>query len=500
MLPAKFVIGRRAREAEEVSSSDSPRASYNTLRRSPTSTHTYARTLTLTFALVAIMTALVLVLVLGFSWETQFNRYARDNMERLASAVAQNLADQYEAAGNKWTTKVLSYAESASATSPDISISVTNVNNVVIYDDSTRADRLNLDPDAVVSADIVTSSGEVVGVVSLRASGSDAMLTRTDRAFRMHSYRAIGIAAVIAVVLACLIGYLLSKSMSRPIKRITSTASQIRNGDLTARTGLTGDDEIGQLGETFDDMANSLEKDLKLERRLTGDVAHELRTPLMAMLVTVEGMQDGVVPANDEYFEMLAGEIGRLSRLVEAMLKLSRMEADNTPLTFKRFDLVWLARDVVRAQEQLYSESDLRLKFVDETPRHELYADIDPDLIKEALINLLSNARRYTPEGGYVVVTVSQEKSDALVSVTDTGIGIAKEDLARIFSRFWRSDASRERASGGLGVGLSITKDIIDRHNGRIVVESELGKGTTFTLCIPIDQGKKTLRQSIQDM
>ena len=499
MLPAKFVIGRRSREAEEVSSSDSQRASYNTLRRTPTSTHTYARTLTLAFALVAVMTALVLVLVLGFSWATQFNTYARANMERLAAAVAQNLADQYEAAGYRWNTKVLSYAESASATTPDISITVTNVNNVVIYDDSTRADRASLDPDTVVTSDVVTSSGEVVGVVSVFATGTGALLTRTDAAFRMYSYRAIGIAAVFAVVLASVIGYILSRSMSRPIKRITSTASQIRSGDLTARTGLTGDDEIGQLGETFDDMANSLEKDLKLERRITGDVAHELRTPLMAMLATVEGMQDGVVPVDDEHFETLAGEINRLSRLVEAMLRLSRMEADNTPPAYKRTDLVWLCRDIVRAQEQLYADCDLRLKFVDETPRHELYADIDPDLIKEAIVNLLSNARRYTPAGGYVVLSVKQDRPNALIAVTDTGIGIAKEDMARVFSRFWRSDASRERASGGLGVGLSITKDIIDRHNGRIEVESELGKGTTFTLCIPIDQGKKTLMQSIQD-
>ena len=111
-------------------------------------------------------------------------------------------------------------------------------------------------------------------------------------------------------------------------------------------------------------------------------------------------------------------------------------------------------------------------------------------MIRQALINLMSNALRYTPENGWVVVSLAQEGREVVVSVSDTGIGIAKEDLARVFSRFWRSDASRERESGGLGVGLAVTKEIIDRHHGFICVESELGKGTKFTLHIPRDQGR----------
>ena len=128
------------------------------------------------------------------------------------------------------------------------------------------------------------------------------------------------------------------------------------------------------------------------------------------------------------------------------------------------------------------------LRFVDETPNRTLVADVDPDLIRQAVVNLMSNAMRYTPAGGWVLVAINQDHSDALISVSDTGIGIAKEDLPRTFSRFWRSDASREMESGGLGVGLAVTKEIIDRHNGTITVESELGKGTTFTLRIPLHQ------------
>lgn len=262
---------------------------------------------------------------------------------------------------------------------------------------------------------------------------------------------------------------------------------------------MRGSDEIGQLGETFDDMATSLERDLKLEHRLTGDVAHELRTPLMAMQATVEAMQDGVLPADDEHFETVAAEVRRLSRLVDAMLKLSRLENGSTELKTERTDVVYLIRSLVTSQHQLFHEKGLHLRFVDESQYGELNADIDPDLIREAVVNLMSNAMRYTDEDGWVMVTVRQDKSDVLIAVQDTGIGIAKEDIPQTFSRFWRSDVSRERVSGGLGVGLSLTKEIVDKHNGTILVESELGKGTTFTLRIPQNRGRRNLAQAIQE-
>jgi signal transduction histidine kinase len=353
--------------------------------------------------------------------------------------------------------------------------------------------------ESVVTASVVDSEGEVVGTVRLWAFGSDALLTSSDAKFRESSYSAIAAAAAIAVVLAVIIGYFVSRSLTKPIQRITRTASQIRNGDLTARTGVRGTDEIGQLGETFDDMATSLEKDLKLEHRLTSDVAHELRTPLMAILATVEAMQDGVLPADDEHLETLASETRRLSRLVDAMLKLSRLENGTTELKVERTDVVYLVKSLVNSQHQLFHEKGLHLRFKDDTAHGECQADVDPDLIREAVVNLMSNAMRYTDEDGWVVVSVGSDHSDAIISVRDTGIGIAKEDIPQTFSRFWRSDVSRERVSGGLGVGLSITKEIVDRHNGTISVDSELGKGTTFTIRVPLNRGRRNLKQALQE-
>ncbi len=487
------------------------RGSFNTIKPDPKHSWTYSTRLAVSFALTAVMTAGILVVVLAVVWESQFKAYTRGNMQSLAQSAADTLAVAYDAAGG-WTVDVVSSASSFSGASPDVGLQVLDNDGNILYDDTVGLSRYGdsgaaetgesavpTGSESVVTASVVDAEGETVGAVLLWAFGSDALLTSTDAKFRESSYSAISVAAVIAVVLAVIIGYFVSRSLTKPIQRITRTASQIRNGDLTARTGVRGTDEIGQLGETFDDMATSLEKDLKLEHRLTSDVAHELRTPLMAILATVEAMQDGVLPADDEHLETLASETRRLSRLVDAMLKLSRLENGTTELKVERTDVVYLVRSLVSSQHQLFHEKGLHLRFNDNTAHGECQADIDPDLIREAIVNLMSNAMRYTDEDGWVVVSVGSGHSDAIISVRDTGIGITKEDIPQTFSRFWRSDVSRERVSGGLGVGLSITKEIVDRHNGTISVDSELGKGTTFTIRVPLNRGRRNLKQALQE-
>lgn len=497
-MSARFVTGARDR-AEDGTPSASSSASWNTIKPRPKRGRPYARSLTLAFALTAIMSTFVLAVVLAVVWEGQFTAYTRQNMQAVADSTAEVISSAYAQTG-ELDEEMASVAGSASALSSEIVMQVVTADGDVLYDDTWSAPTsYTLDgrvvpqvpsvaptsKEAMVSADITAPDGAVVGYVRLWALGSDALLTKTDAAFRANSYGAIVTAAAITALLACVIGYFVSRSIARPIQRITSTAKQIRNGDLTARSGVSGTDEVGQLGETFDDMAGTIERDLKLEHRLTGDVAHELRTPLMAMQATVEAMQDGVLPADDEHLEVVAGEVRRLSRLIDAMLKLSRLENGTTELKVERTDLVYLVRSLVSSQHQLFHERGLHLRFVDETPHHELYADVDPDLLREAIVNLMSNALRYTNADGWVKVSLRQDRADVLIAVQDTGIGIAKEDIPQTFARFWRSDVSRERVSGGLGVGLAITKEIVDRHNGTILVESELGRGTTFTLRIP---------------
>lgn len=472
---------------------ESNRSSYTTIKPNPKPAVSYGGRLTLAFAATAIMTVAILIIVLAIVWTDQFQSYTRDNMQVTVQTMATTLSQSYEEEGG-WTDRALEPAREYSSSASDVGVQVLDADGNPLYDDTKIVEATpnrNLLPQlqegvGVVSADITTEDGTKVGTVQFLPLNSDAFLTKSDSTFRTNSYDAIFTAGIIAIILACIVGYFVSRSLTRPIKRITTTANQIRNGDLSARTGLKGNDEMGRLGETFDDMATTLEKDIKLEHRLTSDVAHELRTPLMAMQATVEAMQDGVLPADDEHLANVAIEVRRLSRLVDAMLKLSRMENGKTPLRIERCDVVGLASGLVTYQAQLFSDNGLDLNFANETGHDQCFAEIDPDLIREAIVNLMSNALRYTPEGGKVLVTVARTRNDVQVSVQDTGIGIAKEDIPRVFSRFWRSDASRERVAGGLGVGLALTKEIVDRHNGMIAVDSELGVGTTFTLSLPL--------------
>lgn len=514
-MAAKFVIGKNAHNDDAKQSSS--RNSWNTIKKNPAGGPSFSTSMTLAFALIAAMMALIFVVVLAVVWGGQFSSYARQNMQGIADSTAESISAAYEREG-KWTTDVLNLAGAASSVSSDIGVQVVDAAGGVLYDDTWSSDGASANVDAagvvhpqsvaslapssgdsVVTADVRDASGATVGTVRLWAFGSDTLLTTADSAFKLSSFQAITIAAVIGVVLACVLGYVTSRKMSEPIQKITHTAKQLRNGDMTARTGVSGSDDIGQLGETFDDMASTLERDIKLEHRLTGDVAHELRTPLMAMQATVEAMQDGVLPADDEHFETVASEVRRLSRLVDAMLKLSRLENNSNELKTERADVIYLLRSLVNSQHALFHEKGLHLRFINETGRDELMADIDGDLIREAMVNLMSNAMRYTDADGYVKVSVKTDRGDVLMSVQDTGIGIAKEDIPQTFARFWRSDVSRERVSGGLGVGLSLTKEIVDKHNGTILVESELGRGTTFTLRIPRDQKRRNLAQAIQE-
>lgn len=557
MLPAHIVTGQKHKSDNEANS----RASWNTPRSDSRSGLSYGSRMALSFALTSLMTVLILVCVIMVVWGSAFSEYTRANVIDLAKLTSEKLADSYEQDG-EWTVDTLYAIAQSSSISDDIGLQVLDAEGTILYDDTwpvasvaadvkkseaepvpdtgsaeegsvvatdqgsagqaaatsaegsataaekdepkIKFDRHGListaptDEEGAITEPITTSDGKVVGKVRLWVLGSDVLLTKTDTAFREKTIDAMFLAAAIAVAISVMIGLFVSRMLTNPIRRITGTAKQIRDGDLSARTNMRGDDEIDQLGETFDEMATSLEKDLKHERRLTSDVAHELRTPLMAMLATVEAMQDGVYPTDNEHLETVASETRRLARLVQQMLDLSRMENHTAPMNIEAVDMVELVRGIVNAQEPLFHERDLRLRFADETQGKMPFIKVDPDMITQCVINLMSNSMRYTPEGGWVIVTVGLDRKHLTISVSDTGIGIAKEDLSRIFGRFWRADASRAREAGGLGVGLAVTKQIVERHHGFISVESELEKGTTFTIHLPREQQQQPSSTTIE--
>lgn len=294
---------------------------------------------------------------------------------------------------------------------------------------------------------------------------------------------AVFAAGFIALALSTILGLYFAFGIARPIQQISDAASAIKEGNLSARTDLVGDDQLAQLGQRFDEMADAIERDRDLERQLIGDVAHELRTPLMAIQATVEAIQDGVFEADEEHLNTISVETRRLGRLVEALLHLNRLENGTTEIKSDLVNLSSVCLGLSTTHEALVDSSGIMF-FTNITPNVMIIGD--QDLISQAVANLLSNAVRYTPENGMVSLDLVRENGYAKISVRDTGIGIAKDDVKKVFSRFWRADEARQSKNGGLGIGLALVKEVVDQHRGSISVTSALGEGSVFEIKIPL--------------
>ncbi len=474
----------------------------------------YTTRVTCTFALVAMMTVVVAMGVLSYVWEQHFQAYTRENVQELADATAKSVASLYEAnhetaieeireAGGGTYPAIgiddVQPAQSAHALQPGMGIQVSSMQTgQVVYDsslpnsgssDGFGPNILNEESfapngnDKMATSSIVLSNGKVVGSVHMWVYGSEVLLSKADQTFRNQSYQAMAFAAVLSVLLASCIGFLFARGLVDPINRMTRTAAAIKEGDLSARTNLEGDDEIAELGKTFDAMAESVEKNQQLERRLTMDVAHELRTPLMAIQSTVEAIVDGVFEPDEERLGTINLEVRRLGRLVDALLRLSRLESRSTPMNEEVINVGELIRPLALSHEAFVNDAGLTLEFDAED---EVMVYGDRDMLRQATANLISNAVRYTPAPGKITVKVRKGDIMASISVKDTGIGLSPEECKMVFNRFWRAEESRQRQSGGLGVGLAVVKEIVDRHGGWIQVEGKKGEGACFTIHIPL--------------
>ena len=444
----------------------------------------YTVRVALMFGFVAALTALCTIVVVSIVWGFHFTNYTQDNMQTTAARVAEKVAQQYEQK-HEWNNETVAAATYVEMAYPGVGVMVLDRTGNVVYDSSAQDNSTSQplrDSDKISTAPIVTGE-RVEGSVRLWVSGSNSMLRDSDVQFQGRSYQALILSGAFAILLAGIIGFIFARGLVRPINRMSKTVSEIKNGNLSARTGIKGDDEISKLAQSFDEMAESIENDRNLERRLTNDVAHELRTPLMAIQSTVEAMIDNVFPADEAHLTTVNSEVQRLSRLVDSLLKLSRLENRANPMKRELVDVGELTQSIADAHVVYVEESGLTL----ETDiQRDVYVMGDPDMIRQATANLISNAVRYTSEGGTIWLRARRGEIMASISVEDTGIGLTPEEAKMVFSRFWRADAGRQRESGGLGIGLSVVKEIVERHGGWVQVEGKKGEGSRFTIHIPL--------------
>ncbi|MER6144842.1 ATP-binding protein [Streptomyces sparsogenes] len=293
------------------------------------------------------------------------------------------------------------------------------------------------------------------------------------------------VTVAVAVAAAAILGaLLLSRTVLRPVSALTAASRGLGEGDLARRVPVTGRDEIAELGRSFNRMAESLQASEERQRRLVGDVAHELRTPLANLRGYLEALRDGVVEPDPELLDSLHEEVLLQQRIVDDLQDLALAEAG--ALTYHRDhtdlgELLETCRTAHRAQAERAG-----VALTATVPAAPVYAHADADRLRQAVGNLVSNAVRATAPGGGVRLTLERRGAEAVVRVGDTGHGIPAAQLPHVFERFWRADAARGRATGGSGLGLSITRQIVKDHQGTIGVESEVGVGTTFTIMLPL--------------
>jgi len=289
-----------------------------------------------------------------------------------------------------------------------------------------------------------------------------------------------------AVVIALLLTFFLSRRILAPVKALTLAAGKLGKGDFTQRVRFKDKSEVGELAQTFNIMADDLEKAEKLRQNLVADVAHELRTPLSNIQGYLEAVRDGVIEVNTDTINSLYEEATLLSRLVDDLQELSLAEADQLKLNCQPEDITKLINQTMVAVQAQAVAKGISVSI--ELPDELSPVNIDAHRVSQVLRNLLENAVTHTAKEGSITITASQQANWVEVSVSDTGEGIPAEELPNIFERFYRVDKSRARATGGSGLGLTIAKRLVEAHGGKIEASSELGNGSRFTFTLPVSQ------------
>lgn len=298
----------------------------------------------------------------------------------------------------------------------------------------------------------------------------------------------IGIELIIALIGSLALGWALTDRLLGRIDVITEAAGRVSaSEDLKMRLPYDGPmDEIGRLTAVFNQMMCRLEHLFGVQQRFVGDVSHELRTPLTAIRGHLDLIHRYGMDA--ESMEAIESETARMSRMVNDLLLLAKADYGGLTLSLREVDLDELVTEVYRSARGLIKERDLKIAIGDYEP---VRVQGDPDRLTQLLLNLISNAIKFTPDGGEITINLRRTSTEAVLEVSDTGIGIDEDDQKRVFDRLYQADSSRARGDGmgrggGVGLGLSIAKWIAEAHHGRITVQSAVGAGTTFTVYLPL--------------
>ena len=324
--------------------------------------------------------------------------------------------------------------------------------------------------------------GQIVGTVI--ATGQPLPRKPLDQKYVDQINQALWIAGLGGVLIALVLGVLLARSLTRPIRELTIATHSLAQGKLEQQVAVRSKDELGELAESFNQMSADLARANQSRRQMTADIAHDLRNPLTVINGYLESMQDGKLQPTPERYATMKAEVHHLQTLVEDLRTLSLADSGELTLSLQTTSIADLLERVAAAYHPQAEQKKMELKVEVESTLFEI--NVDPERMEQALGNLVSNALRYTPEGGEIRLTAKQAEGSLIVSVEDSGSGISPEVLPHIFERLYRGDTSRSGNESGLG--LAIVKSIVELHGGRVkAVSEETGKGSVFSILLPTE-------------
>ena len=425
--------------------------------------------LTLAFVAVAVLAVALAALLGNLGLTPRLNDAAHARLDRSAAHMAEISAAVYDES-NRW---------SPGARAQLAHLAALDGLRVALRLPDGHVVRIGPGPSGATAKAPVVAHGRQVGTLVVSAA-SGSLLTPEERHLHRSLDRLHLAAAGAAAFAALLIGLLLAETLSRPLRRIRSAAERLEHGELEARVALSREPEVHAVGRALNRLAETLEHEEELRKASVADLAHELRTPVNGLLARIEAAEDGILPLRENLNAMHA-EALRLTAFLDDLARLADAEQPGLLVAKQPLDLAAVAAAVTDSFAPQFAEAGIAFG----TRLDAAWVAGDAGRLEQVVANLLSNALRYTEEGGEVTLAVWLYDGEAVLEVSDTGIGIAPDDLRHIYTRFWRGDRSRSRATGGTGIGLAIVRELVLAHDGRIDCESAPGRGSSFRVTLP---------------
>lgn len=447
--------------------------------------------LAIAITISSILALTITYFILNFTIYKQYNVYLAQNQIKRDAKIVQVFKDDYVKENKYEWRKDSGTAVISEAQSSGFSIKLENYNGDTIWELKPEViiDEINAknDKKAPITKEQfkmkkypIVVKNITVGYVTI-GQYTPLILSKEDTSFIFNVSISVLVSAIIGTFVISILSLYLSKQISDPIKSISSTSFMLSMGNLNARENLDTDIlEIEKLRQSINLLGEKLDKQDMLRKRLVSDISHELRNPLNVLQTNLEAMIDGVIPMTQDKLSSLNNEVIRFGKLLGNLNVLKEFESESLDVAYKEVNLKALCQDIFNNFHGTAQDKDLVLTY--EYYRKESYLILgDYHSLYQVVINLLHNAFKFTPAKGKVSILLKKDSAFTYLSIKDTGAGIPEEDLPNIFERFYRVDKSREVVEGS-GIGLTIVKNILDRHDAHVSVESKEGKGTNFII------------------